>query len=89
MFTALRNSPVLNSPRSNDKKTKRGINFFFVVVVFVSILILGIFEEAFTRISCHILHWGYQKSRQDYVDVLKTADVAVSTAEHEFFGVSM
>ncbi|XP_029194975.2 glycosyltransferase-like domain-containing protein 1 isoform X2 [Acropora millepora] len=49
----------------------------------------GVFHEAYTRISDHILHWGYQQTRQEYIAVLKTADVAVSTAEHEFFGVSM
>ena len=53
------------------------------------LLQLDIFEEAFARISDHIVHWGYQETRQDYIEVLKAADVAVSTAEHEFFGVSM
>lgn len=48
-----------------------------------------IFEEAFSCIREHIVHWGYQQTRQEYVNVLKNADVAVSTAEHEFFGVSM
>ena len=52
-------------------------------------LCLEIFEEAFSCIREHIAHWGYQQSRQEYVNVLKNADVAVSTAEHEFFGVSM
>ena len=52
-------------------------------------LCLEIFEEAFSCIREHIVHWGYQQSRQEYVNVLKNADVAVSTAEHEFFGVSM
>ena len=50
---------------------------------------LGIFEEACRRIHDHILHWGYQESRRVYISILKAADVAVSTAEHEFFGVSM
>nr|XP_058958911.1 glycosyltransferase-like domain-containing protein 1 [Pocillopora verrucosa] len=49
----------------------------------------GIFEEACRRIHDHILHWGYQESRKVYISILKAADVAVSTAEHEFFGVSM
>lgn len=49
----------------------------------------GVFEEAWTRIHDHIVHWGYQESRQEYISILKAADVAVSTAEHEFFGVSM
>ena len=50
---------------------------------------LGIFEEACRRIHDHILHWSYQESRKVYISILKAADVAVSTAEHEFFGVSM
>ena len=45
---------------------------------------LGIFEEACRRIHDHILHWGYQESRKVYISILKAADVAVSTAEHEF-----
>jgi glycosyltransferase involved in cell wall biosynthesis len=32
--------------------------------------------------------WGYQTSRADYVAVLQRADVFVSTASHEFFGLS-
>lgn len=52
-------------------------------------LCLEIFEEVFSCLREHIVHWGYQQSRQEYVNVLKNADVAVSTAEHEFFGVSM
>ncbi|KAK2570049.1 Glycosyltransferase-like domain-containing protein 1, partial [Acropora cervicornis] len=35
---------------------------------------------AYTRISDHILHWGYQQTRQEYIAVLKTADVAVLEA---------
>ena len=61
---------------------------FFTNWIYFS-LCLEIFEEAFSWIREHIVHWGYQQSRQEYVNVLKNADVAVSTAEHEFFGVSM
>lgn len=38
--------------------------------------------------SRHIDRWGYQRSRQDYAEALGEADVFVSTAEHEFFGIS-
>jgi glycosyltransferase involved in cell wall biosynthesis len=37
----------------------------------------------------HIRRWGYQQSRADYYSALMEADVFVSTAEHEFFGVSL
>jgi len=36
----------------------------------------------------HIERWGYQESRSEYDDALREADVFVSTAGHEFFGIS-
>ncbi|MHC4520582.1 MAG: tRNA-queuosine alpha-mannosyltransferase domain-containing protein, partial [Planctomycetota bacterium] len=41
-------------------------------------------EEFADSIDC----WGYQESWSDYVEVLRHADVFVSTAQHEFFGLS-
>lgn len=35
-----------------------------------------------------IERWGYQESRSDYLAALLDADVFVSTANHEFFGLS-
>ena len=61
---------------------------FFTNWIYFS-LCLEIFEESFSSLREHIVNWSYQQSRQEYVNVLKNADVAVSTAEHEFFGVSM
>ncbi|MBN1126041.1 MAG: DUF3524 domain-containing protein [Sedimentisphaerales bacterium] len=37
----------------------------------------------------HIDHWGYQPTQQAYCDVLADADIIVSTAQHEFFGLSI
>lgn len=49
--------------------------------------------EVFTRAkkdyASIIDHWGYQPTRQDYINALQNADVVVSTAIHEFFGISM
>lgn len=36
-----------------------------------------------------IENWGYQAKRADYEAVLKQSDIVVSTAAHEFFGVSI
>jgi len=47
------------------------------------------FETAREWLGDRILHWGWADSRRDYLDLLASADIAVSTAIHEFFGVSM
>jgi len=60
---------------------------------------LGVIGEQFREVSevfawarqhfaDHIDHWGYQQDRADYEDALLEADVFVSTAAHEFFGLS-
>ncbi len=48
-----------------------------------------VFEKAHTSLKDHILHWGYRESYADYLSVLRSCDIVVSTAEHEFFGISL
>lgn len=59
-----------------------------ILQYFISI-VSEIFSVAKNRLSEHIVHWGYQESRDEYLNVLKNAHVVVSTAKHEFFGVAM
>ena len=53
------------------------------------LLFVAVFAEAQERLSDHIVNYGYIESPDDYHRTLSTADVAVSTALHEFFGVAM
>jgi len=48
----------------------------------------GVFAEARTALASRIDRWGHQPSRADYAATLADADVFVSTARHEFFGLS-
>lgn len=47
-----------------------------------------IFAQARESLGHRIDRWGYQESRQEYEAVLSEADVFVSTADHEFFGIA-
>jgi len=49
----------------------------------------AIFHQAYEKFRDRIDHWGYMESRDEYKAVLCEADIAVSTANHEFFGVSI
>lgn len=46
-----------------------------------------VFGEARRNFNDYIDHWGYQESRAEYETALLEADVFVSTARHEFFGM--
>ncbi len=48
-----------------------------------------VFEWAKKYFSEHIERWGYQQSRDEYEAALAEADLIVSTAGHEFFGISI
>jgi glycosyltransferase involved in cell wall biosynthesis len=72
-----------------SKLAREGIDF--------SLIILGehfkehpaVFEKAREQLSRRILHFGYIKTRRDYAHWLKQGDIVVSTAGHEFFGISV
>jgi glycosyltransferase involved in cell wall biosynthesis len=50
---------------------------------------LAIFDQAHDQLADRIVHWGYLDSRDEYEKALARADIVVSTADHEFFGVGI
>ncbi|KAI8483599.1 glycosyltransferase-like domain-containing protein 1 [Branchiostoma belcheri] len=48
-----------------------------------------IFTEAAERLKEQIHQWGHLAAKEGYYRLLHQADVVVSTADHEFYGVSM
>jgi len=48
-----------------------------------------LFARAREWLGDRVVDWGWQESRADYERVLRAADVVVSTAGHEFFGIAM
>ncbi len=48
-----------------------------------------VFGWARDYFSDRIDHWGHIDSRADYAAALANADVVVSTAQHEFFGIGV
>lgn len=47
------------------------------------------FEEARGRLAAQIVHWGFIPDRAAYDALLASASLVISTAEHEFFGISI
>ncbi|MFH1418503.1 MAG: DUF3524 domain-containing protein [Planctomycetota bacterium] len=48
----------------------------------------AVFQQARVEFADCIDHWGYLEAREDYEAALAGADVFVSTASHEFFGIA-
>ena len=48
-----------------------------------------VFTWAKEYFADNIDRWGYQPSKEEYLAALTEADVVISTADHEFFGISV
>ena len=49
----------------------------------------AVFDEARKKLAHKTLHFGYVESREEYIKLLCKADIIVSTARHEFYGISV
>ena len=72
-----------------DTLRQRGLSFRLSVIGPQFREAPAIFDEARGRFADCIDHWGYQSDSTAYRHVLQQADVVVSTARHEFFGIGL
>jgi len=49
----------------------------------------AIFSEALDKLRHRIIHSGFVASRDDYVRLLHSGDIVLSTARHEFYGMAV
>jgi len=69
--------------------SKKGRNFKLIVLGQHFERYPDVFAQAEKTLAQHILHFGYIPARKKYIRLLSQADVVVSTAVHEFFGMAV
>ena len=67
----------------------RGIDFRLIVMGQSFRQKPPVFAEAKKKLAHKIDHFGYVKSREEYIRQLCLGDIVVSTADHEFYGISV
>lgn len=72
-----------------DRLEEAGVDFRLSLLGQSTPEIPDCFLQLKTRYADRLDHWGYLEQRIDYQRALQQADVVVSTALHEFFGISI
>lgn len=67
----------------------KGISFRISVIGQQFREVPEVFDSASKYFGEHIDRWGCRQNRTEYEKTLREADLIVSTAEHEFFGISI
>jgi glycosyltransferase involved in cell wall biosynthesis len=67
----------------------RGVRFRLIVLGQSFSAAPAIFEKARRELREQIVQFGYARSRQEYISWLRQGTVVVSTARHEFYGISV
>lgn len=71
-----------------SRLTERGVDFRVSVLGQRFGRVPGVFERARQSLGPRVVRWGFLEPRSRYLEALADADVFVSTARHEFFGLS-
>lgn len=72
-----------------DAAVQAGLEFRLAVMGQSFDRVPSAFDEMKERHAERILVWGHQPSREEYVEILRSADLALVTAHHDFFGISV
>ena len=71
------------------KLSTNGVNFKLIVLGQHFTRCPDIFEASKKTLKDHIIHFGYAFDKKEYIRLLHLADIVVSTAIHEFFGMAV
>jgi len=66
-----------------------GVDFRLIVLGQHFVRCPEIFAKCEKTLKNHIVHFGYASERKEYIRLLYQADIVVSTAIHEFFGMAV
>ena len=72
-----------------DRLAQLGVDFQISVIGPSFHTVPRSIETIQAKYSSQIVHWGYLTNREEYWNALADADILLSTANHEFFGLSV